>query len=160
MQVRRKDTSNGDEIGLADGVYSPPEAYWTLSATPQACVNEVKHLLAAGCINTTTDFIILLVPIPYVRRLKLPREQQIVVGGLFAGGIFVTAAGAARTVVTFLAFSDPKGDITWNAIPVTIASALELFVGIVSSLPTPPLPKKEQKKKWCGVSTGGRLRVR
>lgn len=128
----------------ADDACSPPQAYWTLSVTPQACINETKHLLAAGCINTTTDFLIVLVPIPYVRRLRLPRKQQIIVASLFAGGIFVTAAGAVRTAVTFISFSDPNKDLTWNAIPVIITSALELYVGIVSDLSAfhpPPHPE-------------------
>lgn len=126
-QLDAPDTNHG---------YSPPEAYWTLSATPQACINEVQHLLAAGCINTVTDFLIMLVPIPYVRRLELPRRQQIIVASLFAGGIFVTAAGAARTAITFITFSDPNRDLTWNSIPVIIASALELYIGIVSPFRT------------------------
>lgn len=116
-----------------DDYCSPPEAYWTLSIAPQACIDETKHLLAAGCINTITDFLIVLVPIPYVRRLKLPRKQQIIVASLFAGGIFVTAAGAVRTAVTFVLFSDPNKDLTWNSIPVIITSALELYIGIVSA---------------------------
>lgn len=119
-------------------VRSPPEAYWTLSAEPQACIDEVQHILAAGCINTITDFLIVLVPIPYVRRLQLPRKQQMVVVSLFAGGVFVTAAGAARTAITFATFSDPNKDLTWNSIPVGIASALELYVGIVSHANKPP----------------------
>lgn len=78
----------------------------------------------------------MLVPIPYVRRLELPRRQQIIVASLFAGGIFVTAAGAARTAITFITFSDPNRDLTWNSIPVIIASALELYIGIVSPFRT------------------------
>lgn len=111
--------------------HSPVSAYWTLSVTRQKCINEPAHLLAAGCINTTTDFIIVLLPIPYVMKLKLPRKQQIIVGSLFAGGVFVTAAGAVRTYVLFTLSSDPNKDMTWNAIPIIITSALELYIGIV-----------------------------
>lgn len=120
----------------SDRVYSPIDAYWTLSAVPQKCLNEPRHLLAAGCINTTTDFFVMVLPIPYIRRLKLPRKQQIIVISLFAGGIFVTAAGAVRTAITYIFFSDPNKDLTWNAIPIIIVTSLELFLGIVS-LPQP-----------------------
>lgn len=115
---------------------SPISAYWTLSSTPQKCINEAAHLLAAGCINTSTDFIIVLIPIPYVTRLKLPRKQQIIIGSLFAGGIFVTAAGAVRTFVMFKLYEDFSKDMTWNSIPIIITSALELYIGIVRNPPS------------------------
>lgn len=114
-------------------VHSPVSAYWTLSVTPQRCINESTHILAAGCINTSTDFLIVLLPIPYVVRLQLPRKQQIIVGSLFAGGVFVTAAGAVRTFVMFDRNSDVNKDMTWNSVPIIIASALELYIGIVSA---------------------------
>ncbi|KAJ4391468.1 hypothetical protein N0V93_005085 [Gnomoniopsis smithogilvyi] len=119
---------------------SPPEAYWTLSITPQDCINEQKHLLAAGCINTTTDFLIVLLPIPFILRLNLPRRQQIIVGSLFAGGLFATAAGAVRTAITFSFTAVENVDKTRNAVPIIIASSLELFVGIICASITPTKP--------------------
>ncbi|KKY38194.1 putative integral membrane protein [Diaporthe ampelina] len=112
----------------------PVSDYWTLSFTPQKCINEELHLLAAGCINTTTDFLIVILPIPYVVRLKLPRKQQIIIVSLFTGGLFVTAAGAVRTYVFHITLTDPTRDVTWNAFVIIIVSALELYIGIVSYL--------------------------
>lgn len=102
------------------------------------------HLLAAGCINTTTDFLIVILPIPYVVRLKLPRKQQIIIVSLFTGGLFVTAAGAVRTYVFHITLTDPTRDLTWNAYIIIIVSALELYIGIVSHL--------------CGRITPGKTR--
>lgn len=125
----------------------PVQGYWTVSIHPQQCINEAQHLLAAGCINTATDFLIVLIPIPTVVKLKLPRKQLIVVTALFAGGVFATAAGAVRTFFTNVAFTDPKGDRTWNAYKVTLVTGLELFIGIVSCFPDQshpaPLAQKE-----------------
>ncbi|CAN8096919.1 unnamed protein product [Discula destructiva] len=119
---------------------SPPEAYWTLSATPQKCINDQAHLLAAGCINTTTDFILVLLPIPCIKRLSLTKKQQIIVASLFGGGLFTTLAGAVRTYVTFRLFDSPDADPTWNAIPIIIVSALELFIGIICASIPPTKP--------------------
>lgn len=127
--------SSGDLNMRADDAHSPVSAYWTLSVARQKCINEPAHLLAAGCINTATDFIIVLIPIPYVMRLRLPKKQQIIIGSLFAGGIFVSAAGAVRTYITFTLYMDPNKDMTWNAVPIIITSALELYIGIVSLAP-------------------------
>ncbi|KAK7703092.1 hypothetical protein SLS64_009363 [Diaporthe eres] len=109
----------------------PVSDYWTLSFVPQKCINEELHLLAAGCINTTTDFLIVILPIPYVVRLKLPRKQQIIIVSLFTGGLFVTAAGAVRTYVFHITLTDPTRDLTWNAYIIIIVSALELYIGII-----------------------------
>lgn len=114
----------------------PVSDYWTLSFSPQNCINEERHLLAAGCINTTTDFLIVILPIPYVARLKLPRKQQIIIVSLFTGGLFVTAAGAVRTYVFHVTLTDPARDLTWNAYVIIIVSALELYIGIIcASIP-------------------------
>jgi hypothetical protein len=40
-------------------------AYWTLPFTPQKCIDEKHHLLAAGIINTITDFCVVLIPIAF-----------------------------------------------------------------------------------------------
>lgn len=99
--------------------------------TPQMCLNEQKHLLAAGCINTITDFLLVLLPIPYIWQLQLPKKQQMIVASLFAGGLFATGTGAARTFVTFQFFDSADADPTWNATPILLLSALELFISIV-----------------------------
>ncbi|POS70804.1 integral membrane protein [Diaporthe helianthi] len=110
--------------------------YWTLSFVPQNCINEERHLLAAGCINTTTDFLIVILPMPYVARLKLPRKQQIMIVSLFTGGLLVTAAGAVRTYMFEIMLTDPARDLTWNAWAIIIVSAIELYIGIIcASIP-------------------------
>jgi hypothetical protein len=123
---------------------SPISDYWTISFTPQNCINEERHLLAAGCINTATDFLIVILPIPYVVRLKLPRKQQIIIVSLFTGGFLVTAAGAARTFVFHVTLTDPSRDMTWNAWLIIIVSSLELYMGIVSKIPFSLLPNYHQ----------------
>lgn len=106
------------------------------------------HLLAAGCINTTTDFLIVLLPIPYVVRLKLPRKQQIIIVSLFTGGLFVTAAGAVRTYIFHVTLTDPNRDLTWNAYIIIIVSALELYIGIVSNLLSERKTPGKTRNSW------------
>ena len=113
---------------------SPVSAYWTLSFTKQKCINEEAHVLAAGVINTVTDFIIVLLPIKTVKDLKLAKKQRIAVYLLFTGGLLASVAGGVRTYFTWRLTSAPDHDITWNSYYVMLLSSVELFVGIVSHL--------------------------
>jgi hypothetical protein len=119
---------------------SPVSAYWTLSFTKQKCIDEKAHVIAAGVINTATDFIIVLLPIKTVKDLKLPKKQRIVVYLLFAGGILASIAGAVRTYFTKRLTSSPDHDITWYSYNVMLVGSIELFLGIVSSAILVPFP--------------------
>ncbi|KAK3944583.1 hypothetical protein QBC46DRAFT_337272 [Diplogelasinospora grovesii] len=110
---------------------SPVSDMWTLSLTPQRCIDQGLHLFVAGIINTTQDLIIVLLPIRTIIGLKLPAKQRIIVFSLFAGGILVSVAGAIRTYFTWLAVYDLQKDTTWYSYDVMVASAVELFVGII-----------------------------
>ena len=122
----------------------PPSHYWHLSLTPQPeCISQTAHLLAAGCINCVTDFLVVALPIPTVLSLKFPRRQQIIVVGLFCVGFTVTIAGAVRTYYTRVATN--WYDISWDVYPVWITSSTELFVGMVSpSAFIPGIPPNDQ----------------
>jgi len=105
--------------------------YWTISSEPQHCIDEAAHLLAAGIINTTLDFVIVLLPLKVVMDLKIPFRQRLIVYSLFSGGILASTAGAVRTYFTWVMTTTPDFDVTWNAYLVVLTSVLELYIGIV-----------------------------
>jgi hypothetical protein len=110
---------------------SPIEAWWTLSLTPQHCINEKFHLLVQGIINIIADFLVVLIPIPVVLRLNLPMRQRLLVSLLFGAGFIVCFAGIVRTYY-FYRLTDGYHDITWDAYPVWLSTAVELYIGLVS----------------------------
>jgi hypothetical protein len=115
---------------------SPVSAYWTLSATPQKCINEKAHLLAGGVINTFTDFLVFFLPLPTVLALQMPRRQQVILSILFGTGRIVCIAGIVRIVYAHKTTS--TFDRTWESYGLWIASCLELYIGIVSSYKSCP----------------------
>ena len=126
---------NPQSIGLTKGYAIAPRPisdYWTLSSTPQRCINEAAHLLAAGIINVTTDFIVVLVPIRTMLSLQLPLPQRIVISILFTTGLLATAAGAIRTYYISIMTTNADHDVTWHANTAFLTGVVELFVGIVS----------------------------
>ncbi|KAK9416214.1 hypothetical protein SUNI508_09794 [Seiridium unicorne] len=115
---------------------SPISAYWTITSAPKRCINQPAHLLAAGIINTITDFIIVFLPMQIVMHLDLPRKQRYIVIGLFGAGFLACAAGIVRIVFTWLMTTATNRDTTWNAWSVWVASGIELYVGIIcASIP-------------------------
>ncbi|KAH8909986.1 hypothetical protein BR93DRAFT_925001 [Coniochaeta sp. PMI_546] len=136
---------------------SPVSAYWTLSFTKQKCINEEAHVLAAGIINTVTDFIIVLLPIKTVKNLNLPKKQRIAVYLLFTGGLLASIAGAVRTYFTWRLTSSPDHDITWNSYYVMLLSSIELFVGIIcASIPATKPFFGRYIPRLVGSTTSGR----
>lgn len=116
----------------------PISDYWTPSLTPQRCINEAAHLLAAGIINTVADFIVVVVPIRTVLSLSLPLPQRVAVAVLFAAGLLATAAGAVRTYFTWVIFASEDRDVSWHAADAFLTAVIELYVGIVSRRPEFP----------------------
>lgn len=100
-------------------------------AEPRNCLDEAAHLLAAGIINTFTDFVVVLLPIITVMKLQLTTRNRLVVVGLFSLGFLACSVGAFRTYITWHMKVDY--DLTYYAGSVFWSSAVELNTGIVSS---------------------------
>ncbi|PMD42804.1 hypothetical protein L207DRAFT_425298 [Hyaloscypha variabilis F] len=117
----------------------PISAYWTLSFVPQHCISERIHLVIQGSFNIASDFCVVLIPIPIVLKLNLPLRQRIIVALLFGAGFVVCFAGIVRTYYLYR-ITDDNRDVTWDAYPVWLGSAVELYLGIVccSAPPTKP----------------------
>ncbi|KAI0167951.1 hypothetical protein BJ166DRAFT_244331 [Pestalotiopsis sp. NC0098] len=115
---------------------SPISAYWTIGLASKKCINEEAHLLAAGIINTVTEFIVVFLPMSTVLKLSLPKRQRAIVLGLFATGFLACGAGIARIIYTWLSTSSPDHDTVWNAWAVRLVSGIELYLGIIcASIP-------------------------
>lgn len=99
--------------------------------SPQTnCISQTGHLLAAGIINTFTDFLVVLLPIRMVLALQLPRRTLLWTAVLFAMGFLSCFAGIARTY--YLYITTTTDDQIWAAYPVWMTAAIELYVGVVS----------------------------
>ena len=64
----------------------PVGSFWDLSGKPY-CLNRVVLWLFHAALNITSDFIIILLPIPVVMKLSLPRKQRYGLVGIFAVGL-------------------------------------------------------------------------
>ncbi|KID83087.1 hypothetical protein MGU_09622 [Metarhizium guizhouense ARSEF 977] len=116
----------------------PTRAIWerfnpasSMSANNYTCeVDPVKFFYANAIPTIVTDLVMLVLPVPYVWRLQLPRIQKIALGCVFLAGVFVTIVSMIRFYhLLSLDLDDP--DITWNFVTVGIWSFVEGNTAIV-----------------------------
>lgn len=97
-------------------------------------------MLGGGIVNSVSDLLITVLPIPIVMKLQMPLRQRVGVCILLCLGLIVTIAGSLRTYFTWRSLIE-SWDETWFAYPLWIAAAVEIDLGLVSR---PDMPKMMQ----------------
>jgi hypothetical protein len=95
-------------------------------ATPGTCIDLAKFWYANAGFSIATDVIILLLPMPLVYQLEVPRAQKIALMAVFAIGIFVVVTSCLRvtTLDIFATTTDNTYDIAnvmWTIIEPNVA---------------------------------------
>lgn len=115
----------------------PVHAFWDTLAGALApklggrCINVETYFLIAGAINAATDFTLLALPIPILWRLRTSQPQKLVLTGIFTMGLTVCAVSVVRLVILHQYGS--KQDITWYYVPISIWTAAEPSIAVVSA---------------------------
>ena len=87
-------------------------------------------MLGGGVVNSVSDLLTTVLPIPIVWRLQMPLKQRIGVCILLCLGFLATISGSIRTYYTWKSLID-SWDETWFAYPLWIAAAVEIDLGLV-----------------------------
>ncbi|MCJ1372623.1 hypothetical protein MMC20_003848 [Loxospora ochrophaea] len=106
----------------------PVQEFWSLSPH-RHCINIPRFFLGASIPNIITDFILLIIPMPLLVRLKINRSQKIVVVGIFLLGGFVVVVSSLR-LVRVLQIQESL-DYTWSFSSIAEWSAVETGVGTI-----------------------------
>ncbi|KAJ3547859.1 hypothetical protein NM208_g1287 [Fusarium decemcellulare] len=109
----------------------PISAFWDKSVKG-SCVpaNPSWYINAAG--NIATDILILLLPLPIIRKLQLGRRQKVILMSIFCLGFFTCTISVIR-----IRFLNIQGDLTWHNVEAAGWSVGELCSGIACvCLPT------------------------
>ena len=69
-----------------------------LFPTPDSasCIDVVTLYLSSAPVNAITDLAVLLIPMPTLSRLRLPRKQKVILVVTFSFGVFVTVVDVVR----------------------------------------------------------------
>ncbi|KAI4170114.1 MAG: hypothetical protein LQ348_007176 [Seirophora lacunosa] len=103
---------------------------WLGMSFKSKCRNGLQDYgVAQGTINLLSDFYLLVVPIPAVLALQLPKKKKIGVIAIFMTGFL---ACIVSTVALGLRITYNKtADITWNVITLYIMTIVEMNVGLM-----------------------------
>ncbi|KAL9007966.1 MAG: hypothetical protein Q9173_006864 [Seirophora scorigena] len=107
-----------------------PGNSWLGMSFESKCGNGLQDYgVAQGTMNLVSDFYLLVVPIPAVLALQLPKKKKIGVTAIFMTGFL---ACIVSTVSLGLRITYNKNaDITWNVITLYIMTIVEMNVGLM-----------------------------
>lgn len=76
----------------------PFAGYWAIPPPSPQCATLQIYAVVQACFNLSTDLAILYIPMPMVRKLKLPIKQKIILALVFGMGTFVVSFPPVRRV--------------------------------------------------------------
>ncbi|KAF1363238.1 hypothetical protein EJ07DRAFT_104201 [Lizonia empirigonia] len=107
----------------------PVRAFWTKERA--RCIDQFAMWFTNAAINIATDFAIILLPMPVIRRLQLGRRQKSALIGIFAVGGCVCIVSILR-LQSLVAISNST-DQSYDNPPAATWSSVEVNVGIICS---------------------------
>ncbi|KAF2005282.1 hypothetical protein P154DRAFT_425083 [Amniculicola lignicola CBS 123094] len=110
-------------------ICTPVAFFWDKTIPGGTCLNQALVWYMNAGVNIVTDFTILLLPMPIIRGLNIPKAQRRALMVIFAlGGIAcIISIVRLRTLVTIANSEDP----TYDNLSAATFSAVEVNIGIV-----------------------------
>ncbi|OHW98261.1 integral membrane protein [Colletotrichum incanum] len=108
----------------------PAWHYWDLLVDNRNCLDEWPPLAGQTITTVATDFLVYILPIPTLFRLRLPATQRVVLLLLFSLGTVVVVAGVMRTYWVHYV-EEETYDVTWEGFDLWIWTALEANLAVV-----------------------------
>ncbi|KAJ5765638.1 hypothetical protein N7520_005197 [Penicillium odoratum] len=104
-----------------------------------------QYYIANAATNVVCDFLVMMVPLPIIWRLKMRVAQKIMVSIVLFLGCFVFAASIIR--IHYLTKLKGEGlvDITWTIAPVCLWSTIEPCISVIGSC----LPAMQPIVQWA-----------
>ncbi|KAL9597906.1 MAG: hypothetical protein Q9219_004859 [cf. Caloplaca sp. 3 TL-2023] len=108
---------------------SPVAKFWNPLLEGE-CVDSTKLYLANAILNVIFDFVVLLVPVPMLRKLQIPRRQKLVIAGLFSLGSITCIVSAVRIYFQQSVLAE-KDDLSWHIVTPTSLVFVECNLSII-----------------------------
>ncbi|KAL1843194.1 hypothetical protein VTJ49DRAFT_2745 [Mycothermus thermophilus] len=108
----------------------PLEAAWNPAVEPWFCHSD-EMWWANAALAIVTDFLIFILPMPFLAPLKLPRRQKVIVVGVFAIGFFVCIVSLIRLAILIRVKQTIDPDFTYSPTTLTYWTLIEFHTAIV-----------------------------
>jgi hypothetical protein len=99
------------------------------------CLQIGDAMVSGAILNTISEFILAILPIPVVFHLRMTGRQRWIILSILSLGFFVTIVGCFRTYFLWRAIQ--SYDQAWWALPHWIASEVEIDTSLVSTIRNP-----------------------
>ncbi|KAI0900752.1 hypothetical protein F4806DRAFT_167186 [Annulohypoxylon nitens] len=119
------------QIIISTNVQCVPTARLWDPTVPGKCIDFSTEAVVAYVINITTDLIIIAMPIPMVRSLKINKRKKL-------GLILAFAAGGSSCIVSLIQLKyirkfSGTADTSWEIIPTSLLSTVECMTGFIAT---------------------------
>jgi hypothetical protein len=143
-------------ILIADILQCNPATGASFFTDSMMCLQPTPVLVASTVVHTILDGWLIIMVIPVVVTLQIPRRQKIALIGVLSLGVLVIIASAAR--ISSLLNDDTNTDFTWVTADFDIWTVLEVSIGIICACAPAirPLIQKAFPKLLATVLSGNR----
>ncbi|KAH7132925.1 hypothetical protein EDB81DRAFT_905165 [Dactylonectria macrodidyma] len=108
---------------------TPMKAYWLVGGL-QHCSPEGPPVLAQAVATVITDVVVVVLLLPIVLKLHLPRHQRVMLALLFSGGLIVVLASCQRAYWSYYVI-EKTYDVTWEGFYLWVWTAVEANLGVI-----------------------------
>lgn len=108
----------------------PIHASWDLTVTDPQCLNQKSIYLGGSLPNVIVDFILVLMPLPYVWRLHASLYQRMIIAGMLTLGLFICIVSIVRLTIV-MAIESTDNNVTYNLGDFMLWSTVEINIGLV-----------------------------
>ncbi|KKY30030.1 putative pth11-like integral membrane protein [Diaporthe ampelina] len=74
---------------------------------------------------------LLIIPLPFLQKLQIPRKQRIILVSVFACGVFTTAVSIVRLRALYQNLNGPYQEQSVTSVPIALWSVVEINVAII-----------------------------
>jgi len=120
----------------------PQAKFWDPFHHPEGWCFPIRKFWSDVAGHLVGEFMLLILPMPYIFKLKMPLKQKAAVGSLFAMGAFVIIISFIR--IPSLRKAETSQDPTWDGVDGAVWSCVEICIAIVCacSMTLRPLASK------------------
>ncbi|KAH6719368.1 hypothetical protein BKA61DRAFT_669696 [Leptodontidium sp. MPI-SDFR-AT-0119] len=120
----------------------PISAAFDVATFPKGCWNMMAMNFFTSSVNTLTDIVILILPIPLLIKMNMQRTKKVILFLVLSSGMISVASALVR--LSNIVLWNDAADSTYNGSVIPMWDAVEVCVGITSA----SIPALQPMFKW------------